>query len=145
MTSIRKFAFATLLAITTLNLAPSLASAQEPAKGKFTLAHDVRWGSAKVPAGDYEFSFNTVSISPVLSLTKISGAPAGFLVLVPMAEENKPSDLNRLTLENTPDGPYVSSMQLTDFGMTLYFNVPSHPTEKEKQMAKVVTTASASR
>ncbi len=143
MTSIRKFAFATLLAITTLNLAPSLASAQEPAKGKFTLAHDVRWGSAKVPAGDYEFSFNTVSISPVLSLTKTSGTPAGFMVLVPMAEENKPSDLNRLTLENTADGTYVSSMQLPDFGMTLYFNVPSHPAEK--QMAKVVTTASASR
>ena len=143
MTSIRKFAFATLLAITTLNLAPNLASAQEPAKGKFTLAHDVHWGCAKVPAGDYEFSFNTVSISPVLSLTKMSGAPAGFMVLVPMAEENKPSDRNRLTLENTPDGTYVSSMQLPDFGMTLYFNVPSHPAEK--QMAKAVTTASASR
>jgi len=143
MTSIRKFAYATLLALTTLNFAPSLASAQEPAKGKFTLAHDVHWGNAKVPAGDYEFSFKTISVSPVLSLTKTSGAPAGFMVLVPMAEENQPSDLNRLTLENTPDGTYVSAMQLPEFGMTLYFNVPSHPAEK--QMAKTVTTASASR
>jgi hypothetical protein len=53
MTLIRKFAYATLLALTALNFAPSLASAQEPARGKFTLTHEVHWGDAKVPAGDY--------------------------------------------------------------------------------------------
>ena len=57
MTSIRKFAYATLLAFTTLNFAPSLASAQE-ARGKFTLTHDVYFGSIKVSAGEYEFSFD---------------------------------------------------------------------------------------
>jgi len=34
MTSIRNFAYATLLALTALNFAPRLASAQEPARGK---------------------------------------------------------------------------------------------------------------
>ncbi len=139
MTSIRKFAYAALLAVTTLNLSPLSASAQEPARGRFTLTHEVHWGNAKVPAGDYEFSFGTDSVSPVLSLSKISGAPAGFILLVPMTEETRPSDLSRLMLETTPDGSYVTAMQLPEFGMTLHFTVPSHATER--QVAKAAAPA----
>ncbi|MGA2101312.1 MAG: hypothetical protein ABSG34_09435 [Candidatus Sulfotelmatobacter sp.] len=138
MTSIRKFIYATLLAATTLNFAPSLASAQSPAHGKFTLSHDVIWGNAKVPAGQYEFSFTTEGIS-LLTLSKISGAPAGFMMLVPVTEETKAAAISRLVLETTADGSYVSAMQLPEFGMTLRFNVPA-----EKQIARVATTASAS-
>ena len=67
MTSIRKFAYAALLAFTALNFAPSLASAQEPARGKFTLTHDVHWGNASVPAGDYRFSFDPDGASRMLT------------------------------------------------------------------------------
>ena len=141
MTSIRKFAFAALLVASALSFAPTLASAQQPAHGKFTLTHDVRWGSAKVPAGEYEFSFDPENASPVLILSKVSGVPTGFLMLVPSTEDAKPSDVNRLVLESTPEGSYVSAMQLPLFGMTLEFAVPSHTAEK--QMAKAVTTASA--
>jgi hypothetical protein len=142
MTSIRKFAYAMLLAFTVLNYAPSLASAQEPARGKFTLTHEVHWGNAKVPAGDYEFSFDPDTGAHMLSLSKLSGARAGYMLLVPSTEDAKPSDLSRLVLETTPDGSYVSAMQLPEFGMTLLFNVPSHATEK--QIAKAATTAAAS-
>src|ERR1700693_4231670 len=79
MTSIRKFAYAALLAFTALNFAPSLASAQEPARGHFTLTHEVHWGNAKVPAGDYEFSFDPNGTARMLSLSKLSGARAGYL------------------------------------------------------------------
>jgi hypothetical protein len=142
MTSIRKFVYAALLAVTALNLAPTLASAQEPARGKFTLTHEVRWGNAKVPAGDYEFSFDVDGISPLLTLSKISGAPAGFMLLVPMTEEIKGPAVSRLVLESTSDGSYVSAMQLPEFGMTLHFVVPNHTTER--QIARAATTASAS-
>ena len=74
MTSIRRFIYASLLVLTTLNLAPSLASAQEPASGRFTLPHDVLWGKANVPAGDYRFSYDSNGISGVLSLSKLDGA-----------------------------------------------------------------------
>jgi hypothetical protein len=140
MTSIREFAYATLLAVTALNFAPSLASAQEPAHGKFTLTHDVRWENAKVLAGDYEFSFDPDAASHVMHLTKLSGTRAGFLLLVPNTEDAKPTDQSRLILETTPDGSYVSTMQLPEFGMTLNFTVPAHT---EKQIAKAATTASA--
>jgi hypothetical protein len=141
MTLIRKFAFAALLAVSALSLAPTVASAQQPVHGKFTLTHDVRWGSAKVPAGEYEFSLDPENPSPVLALNKVSGAPTGFLMLVPSTKNAKPSDMNRLVLENTPEGSYVSEMRLPQFGMTLEFAAPLHA--REKQVAKAVTPAAA--
>jgi hypothetical protein len=141
MTSIRKFIYAALVAATLLNFAPTPASAEEPAKGKFTLTHEVRWGNAKIPAGDYQFSYNTVGISPVLMLSKISGAPAGYMVLVHMTEETPSSAVNHLVLETTSDGSYVSAMKLPEFGMTLYFDVPSHATGKEPAKAGLVASA----
>jgi hypothetical protein len=139
MTTIRKFVYATLLAAAALNIAPALASAEEPARGKFTLTHDVRWGTAKVPAGEYEFSYDPDSLTPVLTLKKIDGVRTGFMLLVTTTNESKPSDLSRLMLESTPDGSYVTAMQLPDCGMTLHFTVPSHA----EKMAKAATTVAA--
>jgi hypothetical protein len=142
MTSIRKFAYATLLAFTALNFAPSLASAQEAVRGKFTLTHEVHFGNAKVPAGDYVFTFDPDATTRMLTLSKMSGARAGYLVLIPSTDDAKPSDVSRLVLETTPEGSYVSAIQLPQFGMTLHFNVPAHTTER--QIAKAATTAAAS-
>lgn len=141
MTSIRNFAYATLLALTTLNFAPSLASAQQ-ARGKFTLTHDVHFGTTKVPAGEYAFSFDPDTPSRMLRLTKLSGGRAGYLLLVPATGDAKSTDLSRLVLEVTPDGSYVTTMQLPAVGITLEFMVPPHATER--QMAKATTSAMAS-
>mgnify|MGYP001224377498 CR=1 FL=1 len=137
MTSIRKFAYAALLAVTALNFAPSLASAEEPARGRFTLTHEVRWENAKLPAGDYEFAYDPNAVSPLLTLTKVSGVPAWFMLIVPSREESKRKDMNRLVLETNAEGSYVSAMQLPQCGMTLVFRAPHVP---EKQMAKAVNT-----
>ena len=63
------------------------------------------------------------------------------MLLVSGSEESKPSDTNQLLLEIVADGSYVSTMQLAECGMTLHFNVPSHPL---KQMAKAGPTAAPS-
>lgn len=136
MTTIRKFAFAALLAVTSLNFAPNLASAQERAHGNFTLTHDVRWQNALVPAGEYRFTLDSDGVAGVLTLSKLSGARTGFLLMVHDTDDAKPTDRNRLVLETTPEGTYVSAMQLPEFGMTLNFTVPV----AEKQLAKVATT-----
>lgn len=140
MTSIPKFAFAAVLAAALLAIAPSPASAQE-ARGSFTLIHDVRWENATIPAGEYGFSYDASNPSPVLVLSKLNGARAGFMMLVPATEQAKTSGGDRLVLENTPEGSYVSAMELPGFGITLEFNVPSRVAEK--QLAKAVTPASA--
>ena len=141
MSSIHKYVYAALLALTTLNLVPSLASAQEPAHGRFTLPHEVHWESAIVPAGDYQFTVASDGIQ-LLRLDKISGPRGGFMFLVHDQEVAKPADVSRLVLETTPAGSYVSAMQLPDFGITLNFTVPTFTTEK--QMARAVTMHSAS-
>jgi hypothetical protein len=141
MTLIRKFVFTALLAVFALSLAPAVVSAQQPAHGKFTLTHDVRWGSAEIPAGEYQFSFDPETASPVLVLSKVSGVSTGFLMLVPSIDNSRPTDVNRLVLQSTPEGSYVSEMQLPQFGMTLEFPVPSYAAEK--RVAKTVTPAPA--
>ena len=138
MKSIRNFAYASVLALTALNFAPSLASGQEAAHGTFTLTHDVRWQNAVVPAGDYQFSFNSEEFPRMLMLSKLSGSRSGFMLLVRDFEDAKPSDVSRLVMETTADGSYVSAMQLPESGITLHFGVPA-PTP-EKRIAKVATT-----
>ncbi|HXJ90555.1 MAG TPA: hypothetical protein VMS18_27345 [Candidatus Binatia bacterium] len=141
MITIRKFAYAAVLAVSALTLASNAAVAEAPAHGKFTLAHDVRWGNALVPAGDYEFSYDPYVKSPILTLTKVSGTRASYMLLVLSAEDSKATNSNRLVLETVADGNYVSTMELAECGMTLYFTVPSHPA---KQMAKTATTVASS-
>jgi hypothetical protein len=141
MKTIRYYAYAAMLAASALNFAPTLASAQEAAKGKFTLSHEAHLGSATLAAGEYAFSFDPDSGSRMLNLSKLTGARTGYMVLVTDTEDSKPSDQSRLILEATTDGSYVSAMQLPEFGMTLRFTVPSHT---ERQIAKAATTATAS-
>jgi len=142
MTNIRKFVYATLLALSALSFAPTLASAQEPARGQFTLPHEVHWQNAVVPAGEYRFSFEADGAMGMLTLSRMSGRRAGFVFLVNGTDEAKPSDRSQLVLETTPGGSYVTTMQLPEFGMTLHFPVPSHAAEK--QIAKAGTSSLAS-
>ena len=141
MKSIRKFAYAVVMTLSALNFAPSLASAQEPASGRFTLPHDVHWGKANVPAGEYRFSYAYNGVSGILSLSKLDGARKGYLFLVNDVNETTQLGPSRLVLSTTPEGSYVSYMQLPEFGMTLHFPLPSRTSEK--QIAKTVTTAMA--
>lgn len=141
MTTIRDCAYAVLLAVTTLSFAPSVLAAEAPAHGKFTLTHDVRWGNALVRAGAYEFSYDPYVKSPILTLTKVDGPRASYMLLVLNAEDSKAVDSNRLVLKTVAEGSYVSTMELAECGMTLHFTVPSHPV---RQMAKAVPTVASS-
>ena len=141
MSSIRRFVYATLVVLTTLNFAPGTASAQEAASGRFTLTHEVHWGNAKVAAGEYRFTFDPNAVSGVLVLNRLDGTRSSYMLLVHDTEETKSSDLSQIVLSTKSDGSYVSAMQLPEFGMTLHFAVPQTP---EKQIARTETTARAS-
>jgi hypothetical protein len=141
MTSIRNLAYAALLAFTALTFSPASATAQEPARGKFTLTHEVHFGNAMVPAGDYEFSFDPSASSRMLDLRRL-GADRTYLVVVSCIEDTKPADRSRLILKTAQDKSYVSAMQLPQLGMTLVFVAPPH--RLERQIAKAATAAGAS-
>lgn len=131
MTTIRKFVFAGLLAAIASCFAPKPAFAQETAQGHFTLTHEVLWGTAKIPAGEYAFSFDPDNITPVLTLSKMSGPRAGFMILVPGADRSKGVAGNRLLLASAPEGSYVTALELPQFGMTLHFPTPSRVAERQ--------------
>jgi hypothetical protein len=141
MTSLRKFAFAALLAAAAFTLAPSSALAQQPARGHFTLTHDVLFGNARIPAGDYEFSYDPQNTAPFLNLSKMSGPRAGFIILVPSTEGTPTGHGSRLVLASSPSGSYVTAMELPDSDLTLHFSTPSGAAQK--QIAKAVPPASA--
>jgi hypothetical protein len=138
MTATRKFVYATLLALTSLNFAPSLASAQEMATGKFTLKHEVHWQNAIVPAGEYRFAVNAEGPTEVLMLSKLDGRRAGFMLMVRDTDDSKTTGPSQLVLKTTAEGSYVSQMQLPEYGMTLHFRIPE---SSEKQIARAVTAA----
>lgn len=141
MISIRRFAFAAVLALTTLNFAPSLASGQEATRGKFTLTHQVRWGNASVPAGNYEFSLDSDSLAHIVTINRLDRAHQTFMLLVHDTEDAKSDERARLVLATAPDGEsYVRTMHLPEFGITLGFAAPSR---MERQLAKAATGATA--
>jgi hypothetical protein len=133
MKSIRKFAYASLLALSSLTFMSALASAQD-AHGSFTLTHNVRWQNAAVPAGEYKFSVELRGPSEMLMLRKVSGDALGFMILVNDADSIEPatatsSDNGKLTLVSQSGSRYVSSMELPAIGMTLHFTVPAETRE----------------
>lgn len=138
MRSVRKYVYAALLAVTSLNVVPTAVAGDEMARGKFTLRHDVHWQNALIPAGDYRFSWQSDGVAGRLVLSKISGAQTGFMLVVSDTDEMSGSGPGRLLLKSTAEGSYVSQMQLPEYGIVLNFRLPS-----EKPMARVVTTASA--
>ncbi|HUA15027.1 MAG TPA: hypothetical protein VMG31_07005 [Verrucomicrobiae bacterium] len=138
MTSIRKFVYAGLLALTALSFVPVPAYSQTTANGQFTLPHDVHWQNAVVPAGEYSFKLNSEGAMGVLTLSKLSGSRTSLIFLVNDTDELKASGISRLVLDSTASGSYVSAMQLPQFGITLHFAVPA--ATEEKQMAKAETT-----
>lgn len=129
MTSLRKLIYAAVLAMTTLSLAPALASAQE-SHGQFTLTHSVLWEKAIVPAGQYAFNFKSDGATGVLTLTKLDTPHAGFLFMVTDTEESGVSDTSKLTLQSFSAGSYVSAMTLGEDGLTLRFAAPTPSAEK---------------
>jgi len=139
MTTLRKLIYTAALVLSALNFMPSLASAQESAHGRFTLKRQVYWQNAVIPAGEYSFSVD--ENSSLLVLSKLSGPPAGYMLMVPIKEESKASDTNRILLESGASGSYVSAMYLPQSGVTLRFDVPHMP---EKQIAKAETSTAGS-
>jgi hypothetical protein len=141
--SICKFAYASLLALSSLTLMPAPASAQD-ARGAFTLTHDVRWQNIAVPAGDYKFSVELRGPSEMLVLHKVSGGGSGFMILVNDVDSFVPataaSENGKLTLVSQSGTRYVSAMELPAIGTTLHFAVPAET--RELAMARGASASS---
>jgi len=124
MNSIRKFVYASALTLSAFTFAPNLASAQN-AVGKFTLTHSVLWQNATIPAGDYKFKVENRGASEMLTLSKVSGPAAGYMLLVNDVTSAKEPSIDRLTVVARGGKHYVKEMELPELGMRLNFAVPA--------------------
>ena len=140
MKSLRTFAYTSALALSTLSLAPSMASAQQ-ARGSFKLTHDAHWGNQMVRAGEYRFTLESEGPSEMLVLSKVGGNRSSSMMLVRDTEVSKPTDISQLLLVSRPEGRFVSAMHLPQAGITLHFAVPPE-TSAVAKADSTMTTAS---
>src|ERR1700688_3000435 len=124
MKSIRKFAYAAVLTLSALNFAPTLASAQDEG-GTFTLPHEVRWQNVAAPAWEYRFTLQSMGPSEMLTLVKMTGKPASFMLFASETEDKSGSETGRLVIESKFGKSYVSAMDLPQFEVTLHFAAPA--------------------
>jgi hypothetical protein len=137
MKSIRKLAYAAVLTLSALNFAPSLASAQDEG-GSFTLAHEVHWQNVIVPAGSYRFTLQPRGPLEMLTVTKLSGRPASFMLFAKVTESAPRSQAGRLVIQSEFGESYVSAMDLPQFEVTLHFAAPAN---SGKEVAELHTAS----
>jgi len=129
----KKFLF---LSFTGLSLLPAAALAED-AKGKFTLAREVRWGTSMLPAGDYSYSIEHHATGTVMLRNLNGGLNA--IVLASSSSIVDSTAAPRLILTQRGQDWVVTSMITRGEGEELYFT-PSTPTAiplEAKQPAKV--------
>jgi hypothetical protein len=142
--SIRNFAYAAVLTLSALSFSPSLASAQDEG-GSFRLSHEVRWQNAVVPAGEYRFTLQPLGPSMMLRLTRLTGTPASFMLMVnDREEEARASNQSLLVISSKSGVSYVSSMSLPEFEVTLRFAPPA-AASKEVALLHTASIASSAR
>ncbi len=131
MRSIRKFAYAAVLGMSTFTLQPTLAAAEE-AQGKFILSHEVHWQNCILGPGEYAFSIKTEGASEFLVLRGINGTGANAMMMVNDVESPKADEVSSmLTLVSRNGESFVSTMALPEYDMTLRFAVPHENASRE--------------
>ena len=127
MNSVRKLAFTAVLSLSALAAMPGSASAQS-ARGLFTLPHEVTWQGAYVPAGKYEFSLDAKGPSQLMTVRRVDGGHASFMLLINNTSTAK-GEIDRLILVSREGKRFVQSMELPEYGLTMHFAVPAEGAE----------------
>ncbi|HLV86330.1 MAG TPA: hypothetical protein VKV39_05085 [Candidatus Sulfotelmatobacter sp.] len=125
MTLIRTFLFAGLLALSLGTALPAPASSEGSAHGEFSLTHEVHWKNALIPAGTYRFWLQQNGATGMLTLSRISDARTGFMILVNDIDDYRLSGANQLVLDKVANSSYVRELELPKFGIVLHFPVPA--------------------
>jgi hypothetical protein len=130
------------LSLTGLSLLSSTALAED-ARGKFTLAREVRWGTAVLPAGDYCYSVEHHATGAVV-VRSLSGGPSA-IVLASSSSILDATAAPRLVLTQRGQEWVVTSMIIGAEGEELYFtpSVPAAIPQEAKRPAKVAEVSSS--
>jgi hypothetical protein len=103
------------------------ANAQPSFVGKFTLAHEVHWGQAVLPAGDYFIRMESTA-SPA-KISPADGSGAGVYTEFPLIEDSHTGG-TYLTITNEANQRRVRSLNLPQIGKMVVF-APLTKSERE--------------
>ena len=118
-----------------IGFSASASQAQAIYKGSFTLAQDVRWQNAVMPAGDYTFTVGSTSRSKPILVT----GPDGTVFQLPLVtERTKIGEQSKMILEWRGDNLCVRELDLAQVGLNILYHVPK-ATESDKLLAKAHT------
>lgn len=108
-------------------------SAQVAYQGSFTLAHQVQWQNATLPAGDYTFEMQSVAKPRI-----ILRGPNGPQIITAMVADEKPSERSMLLVQQRNGKSVVSDLYLAKIGLCLRYYVP-----KSREDAKLAQAPAA--
>jgi len=107
------------------------ASAQAAYRGSFTLTHAVRWQNATLPAGDYTFQIESLSLPAKMTVK----GPNGSQFVTAIVVNEKASEQSMLIVENRGSSSAISELRLAAIGRSLRYAVPKAP--KDVELAQV--------
>jgi hypothetical protein len=121
MKSIRKVSLLKVLVVLAGAIAASASPAHaETTKGTFTLSHKVRWGTAVLPAGNYEFSVDTQTSPARVMVRDLSGTTSA-MILSQAHSDQKLAGGSALVMEKEAGESVVSRLKLANIGVELEF------------------------
>jgi hypothetical protein len=109
-------------------------SAQVAYQGSFTLAHQVQWQNATLPAGDYTFELKSVANPPLIVLH----GPNGSRLVTALVADEKPSERSMLLVQQRNGKSVVSDLYLAKIGLCLRYSVPK--SREDAKLAQAPTT-----
>jgi len=111
------------------------ASAQNAFQGSFTLAHEIRWQSAVLPAGDYTFAMESTAMRKMI----VRGPNGATFELSSSTDRRTVEGPSVLILERRNGDFYVRELYMADRGLHVFYNVPKSP-KSEKLLAQGPTS-----
>jgi hypothetical protein len=118
------------IAVIGLCASPKPAAAQDSFKGHFTLTETVRWNGANLPAGEYDFTLQSMSTPSRILLH----GPNGYaLVLTGARSEKMEERASSLTIEHRGGSTFISQLYLAELGVELRYSAPKLPNNEIAQ------------
>jgi hypothetical protein len=117
-----------------------LASAQSTSYvgGKFTLPFEARWGLATLPAGDYEFTMDSVNGPATIKVFRGTKAVA---LISSQGRSSVPAGRGALTIVRSRNGNTVRDLSLPEMGVALHYaphKAKSGSAAAERDIAQVI-------
>jgi hypothetical protein len=124
-----------VVAVGSLCLFGSLASAQSAIKGEFTLPSEIHWGRAVLPAGQYSFDLASIRTP---QLIQVRGEGVNVMLMAQASGDRPTPTDSALVLVRQGDKSVVRSLRLAPLGISLYYAAPKGEAATMAQVPGVV-------